>query len=343
MKKSLLALAILGGFAGVASAQSSVTLSGSLDAGIRHKGTATGYDWSMGGSQSGYNAFTLSGIEDLGGGLRAFFALNHRFKIQNGQDNGTTNGGGTDPFWRNTAVGLGGGFGDVRLGRILMPLQDIDAAFDPFNTGTVGSVHTGGINATLRANNAIYYRSPNFGGVSVAAAIAAGEGQVIDEIGSSVQNFNGSTALLNSQRPVGINVKYAAGPVAVGAAYDRNTADMKTAGAYGSWDFGVVKIMGQFEKGQNYTANTLAGKTNETVKALSVGAIVPVGAFRILAGYQRLTSNLTNANANKLGLGAEYSLSKRTLLYTDLGKWNGNRISVANKKTQFDIGVRHAF
>ena len=38
MKKSLLALAVLGAFAGAASAQSSVTLSGMVDAGIKAPG-----------------------------------------------------------------------------------------------------------------------------------------------------------------------------------------------------------------------------------------------------------------------------------------------------------------
>ena len=41
MKKSLLALAVLSAFAGAASAQSSVTLSGIVDAGIRRVGVAT--------------------------------------------------------------------------------------------------------------------------------------------------------------------------------------------------------------------------------------------------------------------------------------------------------------
>ncbi len=171
MKKSLLALAVLGAFAGAASAQSSVTLSGMVDAGIKARGS----DWSMGGSQSGYNNFTISGKEDLGGGLNAFFVLNHRFLINNGKSN-TSSGNGTEPannvFWRNAFVGLGGGWGDVRLGRMLMPLQDMNGGFDAFDTGYVGSTHTGGLMATVRANSAVYYRSPSFGGLSFHAAVA---------------------------------------------------------------------------------------------------------------------------------------------------------------------------
>jgi hypothetical protein len=74
MKKSLLALAVLSAFAGAASAQSSVTLSGGVDVSIERQNGA----WNMGAGNSGRSNFTLSGTEDLGGGMRAFFVLNNR-------------------------------------------------------------------------------------------------------------------------------------------------------------------------------------------------------------------------------------------------------------------------
>jgi len=373
MKKSLLALAALSAFAGAASAQSSVTLSGSVDLGLRRvgvvAGTATSSDWRMAGSQSGYNNFTLSGVEDLGGGSRAFFALNHRFTLNNGVDNGYSNGGGgggAEPFWRQTWVGLGGGFGDVRLGRMLMPLQDMNGGFDPFATGTVGSTHTGGIDATIRSNNTIYYRSPSLGGLSAHLAISAAEGQVQNEIGGTAtapQNYNGRASLLNSQRPTGLNVRYAAGPVNVGVAYDKNAEDMKTTGVYGSFALASgLKFMGQFEKGDNYT-NTGATGVAENIKAFSLGLTAPMGPVVLRTGFLKIKSDLANRDASKFGLGADYNLSKRTNLYTTVGKWAGNRFAnpklttanttaslaaaaltaEATKKAQFDFGVTHRF
>ena len=363
MKKSLLAIAVLGAFTSAAQAQSSVTLSGMLDAGVRRVGTATGSDWSLGGSQSGYNNFTLSGREDLGGGMRAFFAMNHRFNINNGVANSqqnicspivTVQGGATQPagtstalcpavptFWRNIWVGLGGGFGDVRLGRILMPLQDMNGGFDPFNTGTVGSTHTGGITATIRANNAIYYRSPSLGGLSVHAAIAAGEGQLQGETANNV----GSSAPRPSpagigERPVGFNVRYAAGPLNVGVAYDKNYADYKTAGFYGSYDFGVFKLMGQYEKGDS---NNGAGTLAEEMTNMSIGVTAPFGPVLMRAGYVKFDSDRANRDASKFGFGGDYNLSKRTNLYATVGKSTGNRLTVAQKKAAFDIGVTHRF
>ena len=353
MKKSLLALAVLSAFAGAASAQSSVTLSGIVDAGVRRVGTATGHDWQVGQSQSGYSAITFSGREDLGGGMYAFFALNHRFNIASGTVNSANNTcAGTIPtptpsvcspvntFWRNTAVGLGGGFGDVRLGRILMPLQDMNGGFDPFATGTVGSTHTGGITATIRANNAIYYRSPSLGGLSIHAAIAAGEGQLQAETANAFGSVAGRGALGAQERPIGFNIRYAAGPVNVGLAYDKNYADIKTIGAYGSFDFGVVKLMAQFEKGDS---SNFAGTLLENMKNMSIGIRAPLGPVTILAGYLRANSDLAGRDASKVGVGAEYSLSKRTNLYSNIGKSSGDRLSDAAKKAQFDVGVTHRF
>ena len=377
MKRSLIALAVLSAFAGAASAQSSVTLSGSLDAGIRRvgvagTGAATLSDWRVAGSQSAYNNFTLSGVEDLGGGSRAFFTLNHRFTLNNGVDNGfSVRGGGAaqpagsqqalspvpEPFWRNAFVGIGGGFGDVRIGRILMPLQDMNGGFDAFAIGTVGTLHTQGINATNRANNALSYRSPNLGGVSVMVSAAAAEGQLQNEIGSAAPfGYFATTGMINAKRPVGMNVRYAAGPVNVGLAYDKNAADMKTIGLYGSFDFGVVKLMSQFEKGDNYTAIAIARTTpNESVKAFSIGLTAPLGPVLLRTGFEKIkgtgingAATQTNADSSKFGFGGDYILSKRTNLYSDIGKWSGKRVlsstgNTANQKLQFDFGVTHKF
>jgi predicted porin len=369
MKRSLLALAVLGAFASAASAQSSVTLSGMLDAGVRHKGTNTGYDWSLAGAGSAFNNFTLSGREDLGGGMYAFFALNHRFAIQNGTTSTADYGIGTSlplcvapatpaggtcsssppvsqpTFWRNAAVGLGGGFGDIRLGRIIMPLQDMNGGFDPWYGGyTVASTHTGGITATVRANSAIYYRSPSMGGLKVEAAIASGQGQLPAE---TANNFGSTAPALvpafgyAGQRPLGFSVRYAAGPLNVGVAYDRNYANFKTTGLYGSYDFGAFKLYGQYENGDGTNGGSLA--TKEKIKAFSISADIPMGAFVGKVGYLRYDSNITGKDANKFGFGAEYKFSKRTLVYSDIGKASGDRLSVGDKKSQFDIGLRHAF
>ncbi|MFP5413339.1 MAG: porin, partial [Gammaproteobacteria bacterium] len=78
MKKSLLALAVLGAFAGAAAAQTNVTLYGIADAGIgwtdTDKANADGIARVVSGTQS-TSRFGIRGSEDLGGGLKATFNI----------------------------------------------------------------------------------------------------------------------------------------------------------------------------------------------------------------------------------------------------------------------------
>src|SRR6185369_7420346 len=91
MKKSLLALAVLGAFAGAASAQSSVTIYGSLDEAVAkgNGGTApipgtpsNSKAWQL--IQSNGSRLGFRGNEDLGGGLSAQFQIEHRFPPEDG-------------------------------------------------------------------------------------------------------------------------------------------------------------------------------------------------------------------------------------------------------------------
>src|ERR1700761_382453 len=144
MKKSLVALAALA-VAGVASAQSSVTLFGVVDAsitGFRVQSqtpfgvTVTKNQNTL--SNSGENSSRLGfrGTEDLGGGLAASFWL--EAGLNNNDGTGAATGGGLD-FNRRSTVSLSGAFGEVRLGRDYTPTFWNDTVFDPFGTNGVGT------------------------------------------------------------------------------------------------------------------------------------------------------------------------------------------------------------
>jgi predicted porin len=192
MKKSLVALAALA-VAGVASAQSSVTLFGVVDASISgysstsrdlngatflnpfylNKGSVKVSRTAL--ANGAYNSSRLGfrGTEDLGGGLAASFWL--EAPITN--DDGAT---GVSTFGRRSTVSLSGGFGEVRLGRDYTPTFWNDTVFDPFGTVGVGTnlISTAsGFNTTggaggfggnpnyVRASNSIgYFLPPNLGG-----------------------------------------------------------------------------------------------------------------------------------------------------------------------------------
>eukprot|EP01136_Pigoraptor_vietnamica_P019548 Opistho-1_new@67290 len=152
MKKSLVALAILAA-AGVASAQSSVTLFGIVDAAYTHgSGNGVGSSDKNQLTNSGYNSSRLGfrGTEDLGGGMSASFWLEAGVNNDNGsggltntnnQATGATGGGGLT-FNRRSTVSLASGLGELRLGRDYTPQFWNQTVFDPFGTNGVGTTQT---------------------------------------------------------------------------------------------------------------------------------------------------------------------------------------------------------
>ena len=123
MKKTLIALAVLGAAAGVAHAQSNVTIYGVVDTGFIKK---SGQDVEMGENVN--NRLGFRGVEDLGGGMKATFELERRFNLNDGtlkED---------DKDWDGAAnVGLkGDAWGAVRLGRVNELTTETIRKFDPF-------------------------------------------------------------------------------------------------------------------------------------------------------------------------------------------------------------------
>lgn len=122
MKKSLLALGVLGAFAGAAHAQSSVTLYGIIDAGVQYVSktggnlsstatTAKNFQFANGNLQG--SRWGLKGAEDLGGGLKAIFVLENGFSLGNG-----TLGQNGRMFGRQAYVGLSSATaGTLTIGR----------------------------------------------------------------------------------------------------------------------------------------------------------------------------------------------------------------------------------
>ena len=143
---------------------------------------------------------------------------------------------------------------------------------------------------------------------------------------------------MGKERPMGFNVRYAAGPINVGAAYDINTGDYDTWGLYGSWNFGFMTLFGQYESGDIVTG---AGK--EGIDAYSISAKIPMGAFTWKVGYLGVSSDASNGDGYKLGGGVQYDLSKRTSLYSNIGQAGGDRPTGTQEDFLFDIGVTHRF
>jgi predicted porin len=320
MNKHALALALLAGFAGAASAQSSVTIFGVLDANLRQIDNNGVKVRQLGTDGLNSSRLGFRGTEDLGGGLKAGFWLEAALN----PDDGGINSSGK--FWhRRSTVSLESGLGEIRLGRDYAPTYTGISDFDAFGDNGVGkatnlqSKLTGTVNTNSRLDNEVQYFLPkNIGGVYGSVAVAAGEGTL-------------------GNKYVGGRVGYAAGPLNVSGSYGTTEAnaaqDKYKVGSLGvAYDLGVVRLLGSFSQFKFI---------DREENLILLGATAPVGSGVIRASFGRAdlkggTSATRTADAddaNLVAVGYVHNLSKRTALY-------GTYSRIANKGAQnFQVGA----
>ena len=332
MKKSLLALAVLGAFAGVAAAQSAVTMYGRVDLSV---GKNAGSDAKVMQNGSG-SRLGLRGNEDLGGGMAAFFNIETRFDADTGSAQGfnlTPTGSTAAPagasgtanrFWSaRSLVGLSGGFGRVSLGReYTVAFLGSQLANDPWGwdtvaagTGTVGITGLG--IARVRNDSAVTYNIER-SGFSFGAQIA--------EATDTINNFQ--------KRPMNVSAGYAAGPVAVNFGYEvtglEAAAKEKMYSLGGAFDLGAVKL------GASYAKGTTAANVDR--KSYMLTAVAPMGQGEFRAAIGKRTVGGAD-DINLVAVGYHYALSKRTTLYVDVA----NNSKLPAEKTGYDFGLKHNF
>lgn len=374
MKKSPMAAAVLGTLCAAASAQSSVTIFGTLDVNGRYvKNDGSSRRLSL--SQDGINSSQLGfrGVEDLGGGLKAGFLLLATIL----PDTGSTTG----KFWnRDSYVSLSGKFGELRLGREWVPTLWNNAIFDAMGPGiavafNVWQLQTtyfpaGATNGnTFRTDNSIgYFLPPNLGGVYGQAMVAAGEGGtnqgrlISARLGFASGSYNVAVAA-GQQR-----FDLASNPAATGITAGSHQTTVNLGASY---DFGPVKLLGFIDRDTRASLKETRG---------AVSTVVPLGLHEVRVGYAR--SKLTNdlaQNSNTVSQFAatyQYNFSKRTAIYAtgsqlkngshpfasnplspgvpvtqSVAGWNSAQAgtgqtaqpSVGGKSTGFELGIRHFF
>jgi len=347
MKKSLVALAVLAA-AGAASAQSSVTLFGIVDASIGHISGSNGGASRTYMGNSGLNSSRLGfrGVEDLGGGLAASFWLEGAL----GNDDGTSGqlGTGGFDFRRRSTVSLSGNFGEIRLGRDLTPTHHNDDVFSPFGTVGVGANMVfaalnsaqgfnpnGGVNPItgnvnqIRASNSIGYFLPsNLGGFYGQAMYALAENTTGNT--TAAQQLSGRAG-----QYAGARVGYANGPVDVALAYGESKGatvapaafsnpEVRTLNLGASYDFGVVKLFGELSDVRFEQAFTTIASREDKQYGYLLGAQAPIGAGIVKIAYSAVKRDqeafANDPKAAKLAIGYVHNLSKRTALYTTVAR-----------------------
>jgi predicted porin len=339
-------VAILTGLACIsatAAAQSSVTLYGVVDLGVRHVRNGDLDATSVSSNGNNTSRLGLRGAEDLGGGLQAGFQLETGLSPDTGTQSDATR------FWnRRSTVSLLGGFGELRVGRdysvTYLGYEDYDVWSD-IGISSVGKFDSSlgtTRDTAVRADNQIVYFTPgNLGGFYGRAGVAAGEGVAGKKYSAGRLGY--------ASGPLDVSVTYGRSTVAPVAGDDKfNTFDVGAA-----YDFGVAKVSAFY---------TQSKFVNLQVANSYVGLQVPVGRGLVRASY--LISNLSGVDtkgvdtsgndAHQFALGYLHNLTKRTALYTNVSRvTNKGASAVAVDKnppliagrnsTGFEIGVRHSF
>jgi predicted porin len=298
----------------------------------------------------------FSGSEDLGGGLKAEFALETFLNADTGA-NGPNMAGG---FWsRASNLALSGSFGKVAVGQYDNAFFTYGLTYNPFGASMTmsptmrhfyrGQSTVGGLSFDTGWVNSITYETPNFSGFSANAQWSPKE-----------------TSAKDAKDSISFGAQYNAGPLSVAAAYAA-AGNTGAQSAYGtsmtsvtppavseydksynqnaftlgsSYDFGVVKAFAQYTELKNKDVST--GAKLSKAKMFQLGAAVPVsaqGAVLVSYGESKVTDTTTTKN-KVFSLAYDHTLSKRTDAYVGLVN---ERQTEKKSGTSFGVGLRHNF
>lgn len=355
-KKNLVAVAALLAVAGAA--QADVKLYGTIDAGLaslenaHEKGDkARTTQVTSGAMMTSYIGF--AGTEDLGGGLKAEFALESFLAA----DDGTNVKNMAQGFWsRGSWVGLSGNFGRVALGQYDNPLFTSGYTYNPFGSSMVVSPTMRHFYSTVSDGasfgfdtgwvNSVTYESPVVSGFQGIAQYAAKE--------STNTASKNSYAVAGSYNagPFSAMLTYAkAGKVVPSSGTTAYQADQKVLNLGASYDFGVAKAFGQYtdlkttgDYGWVTPAAVTEGyKAKNKIWQLGVSAPVTDKLTAMASfGQNKFTVDGVDGSAKDevFSIGADYTLSKRTDVYAAI---INHRQSTLVSGQSFAVGLKHNF
>ena len=380
MKKSLLALALLGAFTASALAEPSVTLYGRIDTGLvyTHKNldnTAGSTDtFSMDSGVTTGSRWGLKGSEDIGN-AKVGFVLESGFNSDDG-----TSGQNNRLFGREAQVNISGAYGTLYAGRLASIASDSgsigylgDVSAFPSAYGFVGNQQGSTGTAYDRYDNSLAYQTPTFGGLQGAIMYSfKGDTQSNED---SIKNARENSG--NADRYLAAGLRYKAGKAAVVLTGDMtmygNAAGEQKANFYhdvdngysfilgGNYDFGVAKAFAKVTYFDNQV-NVLDSfdlisdsrdlKKAEALKGwgAELGTNVPAfgGNFLAAVGYRDAKDVDDGSYKFKrwnAAVGYTYAFSKRTNVYGLAGyaQEKANALDRKASGAQVGFGLVHKF
>jgi predicted porin len=281
-------------YAGVAHAQSSLTLYGIVDEFVQYVNTGNGYTAAMGSSGQWASRFGVRGKEDLGDGYAVNFVLENGFVPTTGALASTGS-----LFNRQAWIGLSSGWGQVRVGRQNSPLFIDEGRMDAFGAVTQASGLDNITTYGIRTSNTISYLTPSFHGLKGGVYVGLGNAGGLRGTGASYQ----------------FDVTYDQGPFSAFVAGQalRNTDSAPTDRTILS---GVSYAIGKFTI---YGAYTWAKWDELALDANTYGVSIgyTINPFNYLAlGWAQLTDRTSAGNgARQFSVMYNHDVSRRTSFY----------------------------
>ncbi len=387
MKMNYFAAGVAAIFSGVACAEaSSVVLYGIADVGVEYITSARGTDKSLlhmrSGNLSG-SRFGLRVNEDLGSDVKAIATLEAGFNMGDG-----TSGQNNRLFGRQAFVGIASPAGSVTLGRQYSSIYDIMGNYDPMDYADYGVLsHDTGMMA--RVDKALKYTG-KFEDVTVTGFYSFGRDKDVapGEIPGDAK----------SGRQWGLGVNYDTGSFAFGVAYDslNNPTSADVLNNFGmtspilTFNAGSDKSARRVAVGASYNVGPVKLflgyrnlKTDFSYQVNAVpGWVLPLGLTpgvgdgtyksnlywtgakwqatpeTVLTAAVHHSQNKKAPNVTSYVLAADYKLSKRTDIYTNLSymknrekdglltNWGvnaGEQTMFGKNQTGVQVGLRHRF
>jgi len=353
--KKLVAVAALTLVSGLAHAQSQLKVYGYLEADFGSYKPVGGKAVTKVESGNMMTSFIgFAGTEDLGGGMKAEFALESFI----GNDTGSTITNQAGQFWGRTSwVGLSGSFGKLALGQYDTPLFVAGLSYNPFGSSMtfsptmrhfydLGSAtkSSPGTYALSRTGtgwvNSITYETPTVAGLSGTLQFSPKEsasGANKNSYTAGVSYNNGPLSLM------GVYVDGGKSPRVGSGSVSPYPGAFRAASLNGSYDFGVVKTFAQYTKFKYYSDDLFDGSINQA-GVWQLGVSAPVSAVgTVMASYGQAKYKVVDDADPKskiFSLGYDHALSKRTSLFAALAT---EKLTEEKNGRSLAVGVKHNF
>ncbi|MCP5284441.1 MAG: porin [Burkholderiaceae bacterium] len=250
----------------------------------------------------------IRGTEDLGGGLKAGYVIEHGFNADTGAAAGAMWG-------RESTVSLGGSFGTFRFGN--MPASEGYFATADYvsmhnhDTGSSADALYGFVAISGTLNSAIAYTSPTVNGLRFDLQYGMKENTKPDA-------------------PMSVAVNYDAGAMHLGLGYEDYDGQKSTA-LRGLYEMGAFTVGGYYERGSG----------NMSYNNFRVAGMYTMGASEFHLNLGKRSGSNGLADGDQFTVAYNYNLSKRTRLhvfYTSLDLQNG-----LVDFSSYGVGLRHNF